>query len=346
MADRPELPQRKATVLHAVVEAYVATGEPVGSETIADRAGLGVSSATIRNEMSSLEEQGYLSHPHTSAGRIPTDAGYRHYVDALPAPTRMREAQRREIATHFAEVILDLEEVLKGSVQLLSRLTQYAGLAVPPGASDEHLVRLEVIDMGPTLLVLAVGQHGRVDKQIIDRPEHIDPKAVADAERRLNRVRGSSYLDAQVTLLQMAATERAGVHDVLLVAADVLRMATEGERAGHVVVGGVANLADDAQAWRRDTLRRLFETLEGEQDMLHVLHDIAPSDDVKVTIGDEHPTTGEWGASIVAAPFDAGEATMGTIGIVGPTRMDYLSAMTAVRAVADRLTEASGDAER
>jgi heat-inducible transcriptional repressor len=112
-----------------------------------------------------------------------------------------------------------------------------------------------------------------------------------------------------------------------------------------VLIGGVANLADDAQAWRRDTLRRLFETLEREQDMLQVLHDIAPSDDVRVTIGDEHPTTGEWGASIVAAPFKAGEATVGTIGIVGPTRMDYLSAMTAVRAVADRLTEASGDAE-
>jgi heat-inducible transcriptional repressor len=345
MADRPELSQRKATVLHAVVEAYVATGEPVGSETIADRAGLGVSSATIRNEMSSLEEQGYLSHPHTSAGRIPTDAGYRHYVDALPAPTKLKDAQRRQIAAHFAEAILDLEEVLKGSVNLLSRLTQYAGLAVPPGPSDEQLVRLEVIDMGPTLLVLAVGQHGRVDKHIVDRPEHIDPKAVAEAERRLNRVRGSSYVDAQVALLQMAAAEAAGVHDVLLIAADVLRMATEGERAGHVVIGGVANLADDAQAWRRDTLRRLFETLEREQDMLHVLQDIAPSDDVRVTIGDEHPTTGEWGASIVAAPFEAGEATVGTIGIVGPTRMDYLSAMTAVRAVADRLTEASGDAE-
>ena len=124
-------------------------------------------------------------------------------------------------------------------------------------------------------------------------------------------------------------------------------MATEGVRAGHVVIGGVANLADDAQAWRRDTLRRLFETLEREQDMLHVLQDIAPADDVRVTIGDEHPTTGEWGASIVAAPFKAGEATVGTIGIVGPTRMDYLSAMTAVRAVADRLTEASEqDAEQ
>jgi heat-inducible transcriptional repressor len=339
-ADRPELSQRKATVLHAVVETYVATGEPVGSESIAERAKLGVSSATIRNEMAALEELGYLSHPHTSAGRIPTDAGYRHYVDALPAPTRLREAQRRQIATHFAEVILDLEEVLKGSVQLLSRLTQYAGLAVPPGPSDEHLVRLEVIDMGPTLLVLAVGQHGRVDKQIVDRPEHIDAHAVDAAARRLDAVRGTTYLQAQAALLQMAATEPSGPHDVMLIAADVLRMATQGERATHVLVGGVANLTDETQAWRRDMLRRLFETLEREQDMLQVLQEVAPSTDVRVTIGDEHPSTGEWGASIVTAPFTAGDATIGTIGIVGPTRMDYLSAMTAVKAVAERLSDA------
>jgi heat-inducible transcriptional repressor len=266
-------------------------------------------------------------------------------VDSLPSPTRLKDAQRRQIAAHFAEAILDLEEVLKGSVHLLSRLTQYAGLAVPPGPSDEHLVRLEVIDMGPTMLVLAVGQHGRVDKQVVDRPEHIDPADVEAAERSLDAVRGVSYLDAQVSLLRMAATETPGVHDVLLVAADVLRMATQGDRAGHVLVGGVANLTDDAQAWQRDTLRRLFETLEREQDMLRVLQDIAPADDVRVTIGEEHPTTGEWGASIVAAPFKAGEATVGTIGIVGPTRMDYLSAMTAVRAVARRLTEAAGEAE-
>jgi heat-inducible transcriptional repressor len=243
-------------------------------------------------------------------------------------------------------VILDLEEVLKGSVHLLSRLTQYAGLAVPPGASDEHLVRLEVIDMGPTLLVLVVGQHGRVDKQIVDRPEHIDAQALSLAEPRLGAVRGTTYLDAQATLLRMAATETAGPHDVLLIAADVLRMATQGERAGHVVVGGVANLTDDTQVWRRDTLRRLVETLEREQEMVRVLQDIAPAEDVRVTIGEEHPTTGEWGASIVAAPFTAGDATVGTIGIVGPTRMDYLSAMAAVRAVAKRLSDAAVESEQ
>jgi heat-inducible transcriptional repressor len=339
MSDRPELGARKSAVLRAVVECYVRSGEPVGSETVADHAAIGVSSATIRNEMAALEELGYLSHPHTSAGRIPTDVGYRHYVDNLPVAKRLPEGQRREIAHHFAKVILDLEEVLKGSVQLLSRLTQYAGLAVPPGASEELVVRLELIDMGPTLMVLAIGQHGRVDKQILDRPEELDPKAIAAADARLGSVRGLTYLAAQARLLQVAAEAPRDEHDLLLMVADVLRMASQGERAAHVMVGGVSNLADETQVWRRDTLRRLFESLEREQEFLHVLQDVSDNDDVKVTIGAEHPSTGEWEASIVTAPFRSGDQTVGTIGIVGPTRMDYLSAMASVRTVANRLSE-------
>jgi heat-inducible transcriptional repressor len=337
---RHDLGPRKAAVLHAIVEEYVRSGEPVGSETIAERSGLGVSSATIRNEMAALEELGFLTHPHTSAGRIPTDAGYRHYVDTQPHSMRLRDTHRRAIAGYFAQAILDLEEVLKGSVQLLSRLTQYAGLAVPPGAAEEPVVRLELIDMGPTVMILAVGHHGRVDKRVIDRPEDVDGDVLAGVEARLRALRGSTYIDAQAKLLKMAAQGVSGDHDLLLHVADLLRTATEGEGGAHVVVGGVSNLTDEAQTWRRETLRRLVETLEREQEMLRVLHDVtADRDDVWVTIGTEHPTTGEWDASIVTAPFRAGETNIGTIGVVGPTRMDYLSAMASVRAVAKRLSE-------
>jgi len=340
MADRPDLGPRKSAVLRAVVEEYVRSGEPVGSETIAEHAGLGVSSATIRNEMAALEEQGYLSHPHTSAGRIPTDAGYRHYVNSLPAGGRLREAQRRAIAGYFAEVMVDLEEVLKGSVQLLSRMTQYAGLAVPPSASEEPLVRLELIDMGPTVLILAIGQHGRVDKRVIDRPEYLGPKVLADAEKQLQSLRGLTYIEAQARLLQLAAEASRDQHDLLLNVAELLRTSTQGERASHVVMGGVSNLADEAQQMRRETLRRLFETLEREQEMLHVLQEVSSAGgELAVTIGGEHPSTGEWETSIITAPFKTGDTTIGTIGVMGPTRMDYLSAMASVRAVAKRLSE-------
>jgi heat-inducible transcriptional repressor len=340
MVERAELGPRKSAVLHAIVEEYVRSGEPVGSETIAERAGIGVSSATIRNEMAALEELGYLTHPHTSAGRIPTDIGYRHYVDSLPAGGRLRDAQRRAIASYFAEAILDLEEVLKGSVQLLSRLTQYAGLAVPPSVAEEPIVRLELIDMGPTMMVLAVGQHGRVDKRILDRPESLDDQALRETERRLESLRGMTYTEAQARLLKLAAEEAREHRDLLLDVAETLRTAQQGESGGHVVVGGVSNLADEAQAWRRETLRRLFETLEREQDIMHVLQDVSSgTPGLAVTIGTEHPTTGEWDASLVTAPFKVGDATLGTIGVVGPTRMDYLSAMASVRAVARRLSE-------
>ena len=203
--ERSELGERKSAVLHAVVHQYVRTGEPVSSESIAEHAGLGVSSATIRNEMAALEELGYLTHPHTSAGRIPTDLGYRHFVDSLPAGGRLREAQRRLIASYFAEAIVDLEEVLKGSVQLLSRLTQYAGLAVPPSAVEEPIVRIELVDMGPTLMILAIGQHGRVDKQVIDRPDQVDSETMRTVDRRLQDLRGLTYPEAQARVLQLAA---------------------------------------------------------------------------------------------------------------------------------------------
>jgi heat-inducible transcriptional repressor len=345
MADRPpELGPRKAAVLRAVVEEYVRSGEAVGSETIAESAALGVSSATIRNEMAALEELGYLQHPHTSAGRIPTDAGYRHYVDTLPPGGRLREQQRRAIAGYFAEAMLDLEEVLKGSVQLISRMTQYAGLAVPPSSSDEPIVRLELIDMGPTIMVLAVGQHGRVDKRIVDRPPDVDAKVMAATERRLHPLRGSTYTVAQVRLLQLAAEGPREQHDLILHVAETLR-STGGDGA-HMMVGGVANLADEAQLWRRETVRRLFEALEREHEMLGLLEAVRDTEDVSVTIGAEHPSTGEWEASLVTAPFKAGDATIGTIGLVGPTRMDYVTAMASVRAVAKRLSELATELEQ
>ena len=169
---RAELGPRKAAVLRAVVEEYVRSGEPVGSETVAERSG---ARRLERHDPQRAGGPRGARVPHATRTRAPAGSrptsGYRFYVDAAPTGGRLPDTQRRAIAAHFAEAILDLEEVLKGSVQLLSRLTQYAGLAVPPGASDEQIVRVEVVDMGPTLLVLVIGQHGRVDKQIVDRPE-------------------------------------------------------------------------------------------------------------------------------------------------------------------------------
>ena len=347
--DRPELGPRKSAVLRAVVEEYVRTGEPVGSETIAEAAGLGVSSATIRNEMAALEELGYLTHPHTSAGRIPTDVGYRHYVDSLPAGGRLREAQRRAIAGYFAEAIVDLEEVLKGSVQLLSRLTQYAGLAVPPSASEEPIVRLELIDMGPTVMILAVGQHGRVDKRVIDRPEAWTTQdARATPSDGCRRCAGSPTWRRRRGCCSSPPRARASEHDLLLNVAETLRAAQprgsgRARRGGRRVEPGRRGAADaprdpppalrDARTRAGDAARAAGRELRRRRARRH---DRRPST----------RSTGEWEASIITAPFKAGDTTLGTIGVVGPTRMDYLSAMASVRAVAQAAVRAGHGARR
>ena len=336
----PELGARKVAVLRAVVEEYVRTGEPVGSETIAERAALGVSSATIRNEMAALEELGYLSHPHTSAGRIPTDAGYRRFVDALPPGGRIRDAQRRAIAGFFAEAMQDLEEVLRGTTQLLSRVTQYAGLAVPPaGSSNEVVLRTELIEVGSGVLLLVVGKQGRVDKLMIDRPDGLDAAGLASLERSLaDRVHGRDLTEAQAETLKAAVGASKAEREVLAAAAELFGGMQLGTGAQHVMIGGVANLADEAAHWRRETVRRLFEALEHESEMLELLRDVT-TEGVNVTIGAEHPHTGEWEASIVSAPFNAGTTKIGTVGVVGPTAMDYVNVMASVRDVARRLSE-------
>jgi heat-inducible transcriptional repressor len=338
MAER-ELGTRKTEVLRAVVEEFVRTGEPVGSETIAEHAGLGVSSATIRNELAALEELGYLSHPHTSAGRIPTDAGYRKYVDALPSGGRMRDAQRRAIAGFFAETMLDLEDVLKGTTQLLSRVTQYAGLAVPPSGSNEIVVRTELIELGSGLLLLVVGQRGAVDKAMINRPAELDAKGLAALERALtDRVQDKTIAEARAEVLKAAAGAGQAEREIFAAAADVFGGMQAGAGVHHVLIGGVANLADEAAHWRRETVRRLFEALEHESEMLELMRDVT-TEDVNVTIGAEHPHTGEWEASIVSAPFGSRGTQLGAVGVVGPTAMDYVGVMASVRAVARRLSE-------
>ncbi len=339
MAER-DLGQRKVAVLRAVVEEYVRSGEPVGSETIAERSGLGVSAATIRNELAALEELGYLMHPHTSAGRIPTDAGYRKYVDTLPPGGRLRDAQRRAIAGFFAETMIDLEEVLKGTTQLLSRVTQYAGLAVPPSGSDELILRTEILEVGSGLMILVIGQQGRVDKAMIDRPEDLDGDVLTGLDRKLRAMfRGKSVAGARAEALKAAPTAAGTERALLVAAADAFGLLQQGGGAHHVLIGGVANLADEAAHWRRETVRRLFEALEHESGMLELLQDVTIDEDVNVTIGAEHPQTGDWDASIVSAPFRAGVTALGTVGVVGPTAMDYVSVMASVRAVARRLSE-------
>jgi heat-inducible transcriptional repressor len=237
------LGSRKSSVLRAVVTDYIRTGDPVGSGVVAGRYRLRVSPATIRNDMAALEEMGYLSQPHTSAGRIPTDLGYRFYVDALPPVPALAQPHRRAIAAFFGQPPPDIEEVLRRTASLLSRLTHYGAVTQLP---DAH----------------------------------------------------------------------------------------------HVFIGGAANIASEETFARRDTVRRLFEALEEEEDaILGLLRSLWTERPVAIRIGEENPLPAMREASLVVGAYRVRGRPAGTIAVIGPTRMHYPTAISAVQTVATRLSD-------
>jgi len=288
-----------------------------------------------------LEELGYLTQPHTSAGRAPTDLAYRLYVDMLPSRTKLRDAERRAIVTFFDEALADVDEILRGTTQLLSRLTRYASLAFAPSVGESSIVRSELIGLGSATLLLVVFGTGRVEKRVIEAP----PGASEDVLERVSRTMMQAFRGKTLGEARVEAEERtkvaSGDERVLLErAGEALRSMEDAPDSEHVVMGGVSNIASEEGFNRRDTLRQVYEALERESAMLGLLREADAISPVSVSIGHENPIPGMWEASVVAAPYAAGGGTVGTIGVVGPMRMDYAAAISAVRAVADRLSAA------
>jgi heat-inducible transcriptional repressor len=335
-----ELSERKATILRALVRLYIRTGEPVGSEALTASAGLSVSSATIRNELASLEEMGYLTQPHTSAGRAPTDLAYRSYVDMLPAKPRLRDTERKAIVHFFDEALADVDDILRGTTHLLSRLTRYASLALAPSQRETAIARSELVRLGTATLLLVVFDTGQVDKRLIDMPAEATEEEVDGISRAMtDSFRGKTVSAAREHAAERARRAEEPERAIFSRVADALKSIDDAAEAEHVFLGGVANIAAEEAFNRRETLRQIYEALERESAVLALLREAAANAPLGVMIGRENRMPEMWEASVVAAPFEAGGA-IGSIGVVGPLRMDYAAAISAVRAVAERLSAA------
>jgi heat-inducible transcriptional repressor len=320
---------------------YIRTGEPVGSEALTAAAGLGVSSATIRNELAALEELGYLTQPHTSAGRAPTDLAYRYYVDLLPARPRLRDAERRAIVGFFDEALADVDQILRGTTTLLSKLTRYASLALAPSPRDALIARCELVKLGTATLLLVVFDTGRVEKRIVDLPDSATTQQLEDISRSMTEgFHGKAAGTARDAAADLAKGRRGFEGAAYALVAEALGSIQLAAEVEHVLLGGVANIAADETFRRRKTLQRIIEALEHESEILRVLREAAETPPIRVTIGRENPMPEMWETSLVAAPYAAGGGAVGTIGIVGPMRMDYGAAISAVRMVAERLSAA------
>jgi heat-inducible transcriptional repressor len=336
-----QLSERKAAILRALVRHYIHTGEPVGSEALATESGLSVSSATIRNELAALEELGYLTQPHTSAGRAPTDLAYRYYVDLLPTRTRLRDSERRAIVHFFDEALEDIDGILRGTTHLLSSLTRYASLALAPSPRQEAIARAELVAVGSGTLLLLVFESGRVEKRMVELPADLTAEAIERLSGDVARAfHGATVAGARAVAAERARGSAGPDRAVYAKAADALASVEEASESEHVFMGGVTTIAAHESFQERETLRQIYETLERESAMLRLLREAAATPPVAVMIGRENPMPEMWEASVIAATYGAGGGAVGTIGVVGPTRMDYAAAMSAVRAVAERLSAA------
>ena len=323
------LDDRKLEVLRAIVEDFVSTNEPVGSRALAERHSLGVSPATVRNDMATLEEEGFITHPHTSAGRIPTDRGYRLFVDRLSSVKPLSSAERRAIQS-FLEGAVDLDDVVHRSVRLLSQLTQQVAVVQYPSLSRSEVRHLEIVRVADNrLLLVLITDNGRVEQRVLELPALVSEDDVAQLRQVFGaRLHGARLVDAPKALEDLPDAAPPALRPVLTSVLSVLLGTLIEKPEEKIAIGGTANLTRHALDFPL-TLRPVLEALEEQVVLLKLLGEVNDPTTVHVKIGEENSVEGLRSTSVVTMGYGPGG-----LGVVGPTRMDYAGTMSSVRAVA------------
>ncbi len=324
------LDERKANILKAVVEEYIQTAQPVGSGHVANAPGVNVSSATVRNDMAVLEQDGYLHQPHTSAGRVPTEMGYRWFVDHLAEPGPLGSSETQKIRSFFAKAHGEIEQMLRDTSRLLANLTRYAAVVVGPPHKEAIVRSVQVVGLSPRLaLLVVVLSNGVIEKRTIDLAADTDDAALTAASVRL------SELLVGRTLAEGVDAEPTGpaAHD------EVVKLGIESLRAdvddeGEVYTSGTSDLAQafDAVAQVGEVLR----ILEQQYVVVSLMNDLLDRG-LSVAIGTETGLEPLAGCAVVVAPYQIDGEPVGTIGVLGPARMNYSQALATVSTVSRRL---------
>lgn len=343
------LDERKLEVLRVIVEDYVATQEPVGSKALVERHKLAVSPATVRNDMAVLEEEGYLRQPHTSAGRVPTNKGYRLFVDRLSRIKPLTPAERRAIE-RFLVGAVDLDDVVHRTVRLLAQLTRQVAVVQYPSLSRSKVRHLELVPISTTRIMLVlITDTGRVEQRLVDLPAPIEPELVNDARQVLNDALGGLFfVDTTKPILDLCERARPELRGPLTVLATVLLETLTERPEERIALAGTANLTRGGSLDFAGTLRPILEALEEEVILLKLFGaacepNVGLSGQVerqgeaeltRVYIGDENEFEDLRATSVVSTGYGPGNTVVGGLGVLGPTRMDYPATIATVRAVA------------
>lgn len=325
---------RRFEVLRAIVADYVATHEPVGSKALVERHHLGVSPATIRNDMAALEDEGYIAQPHTSAGRIPTDKGYRLFVDRLSQVKPLSVGERRAIQSFLSEGV-DLDDVLRRSVRLLAQLTRQVAVVQYPTLTRSVVRHVEVVSLTPTrLLLVIITDTGRVEQRVVETTSEVTDEVVADLRALLtSKVIGQKFIEAAGALRSLPTVVEADSRETVAVVAGVLVDVLAEHPEERLVLSGTSHVTG-AWADQPDSLHGVLEALDEQVTLLRLLAVLQAPDAVMVSIGRENIDVNLSTSALVSAGYGSGTMLMGGLAVVGPTRMDYPGTMAAVRAVA------------
>jgi heat-inducible transcriptional repressor len=335
---------RRFEVLRAIVADFVSTKEPIGSKALVERHNLGVSSATVRNDMAVLEAEGYITQPHTSSGRVPTEKGYREFVDRLDDIKPLSSSERRAILG-FLESGVDLDDVLRRAVRLLAQLTRQVAVVQYPTLSASSVRRLEVVALTPArLLLVVITDSGRVDQRIVELGDAIDEHELSQLRDRLGQaLEGKPLAAASIAVSDLATNlnGHGGVADAIGRCATVLVESLVDHTEERLLLGGTANLTRNTADFG-GTLRPVLEALEEQVVVLRLLAAQQEAGKVTVRIGHETEAEEMSSTSVVSTAYGSSGKVYGGMGVLGPTRMDYPGTIANVAAVALYIGEVLG----
>ncbi len=322
-----DLSERSREIFRHIVESYLETGDPVGSRTLSQLVQMQLSPASIRNVMADLEQLGLLYAPHASAGRLPTQAGLRLFVDALLEVGNVSEDERRSIEARLAMRNATLSDMLANATAQLAGLSHCAGLVVSPKL-DRALKHVEFVGVSPgRALVVLVSDDGSVENRVIETPLGLPPSALQEATNYLNaRLRGRTIDEAKVEIIAEIGSQRAEL-DALTARLVQDGLATwSGESRGErsLIVRGASSLLSDVTGQDLDRIRMLFDDIEHREELVRLLDLVRAGDGVKIFIGSENKLFSLSGSSVVLAPYTDGRSkVVGVVGVIGPTRLNY-----------------------
>ncbi|MHB0976260.1 MAG: heat-inducible transcriptional repressor HrcA [Candidatus Aquicultorales bacterium] len=338
-----QLDERKRQILYAAVQEYILTAEPVSSIKLVSKYKLNVSSATVRNELSALEQLGYLHQPHTSAGRMPTDSGYRYYVDSLIRNNSLSREEMRTIDFLFSALSREMEGLMRDTSLMLSKITRYVAVVLAPTIKTSAIKHLDLVRLSAqTVLAVIITDTGLVAKKTLILKDPVDELQLREIEGIIDPwIKGltaSQIREKQQSLLSVFPQNEAVMLAILNEVVDCL----EKEEKDQVFLDGTSNILNLPEFEDFHKVQGLLETLEQGYVLLNWLQESLTGKGVIVRIGSENEMASAKNYSLVASRYGADDHSQGTVGIIGPTRMDYARAMAAVEYIAGNLSKALG----